>query len=117
MKKAEQNKNASRGKKSRKKLVAVCVTAAVILAVLFMPFVRDTYDDGGTVTYSALTYKIVKWKKLAGSDKGNGANVRYEKTSLFFFPENYKTLDELWETEKNGNPDFFGKITEGTATE
>ena len=82
-----------KNKKSKKKIIIICVTAAVILLVLFVPFVKDTYDDGGTVTYTSLTYKIVKWKKeIVFVDNKISC---YEKTSVYFIPDCYKSLDEL----------------------
>lgn len=51
------------------------------------------YKDGGTRTYTSLTYKIVKWNKIIN------ANEIYKKTSVFWFPSNLKSVDELWEIE------------------
>ena len=53
------------------------------------------YKDGGTKEYKALTYKIVVWNRLLGEDS------TYHKTSVFWFPNNFKSLDELWVLEYN----------------
>ena len=45
--------------------------AAILIAVtfgvaffLFFPWKIEHYEDGGTVTYSSLTYKICVWNSL-----------------------------------------------------
>ena len=61
----------------------------IILVILFFP-VRTSYFDGGTVTYNALTYKIIKWHKI-----DNYYHSGYkEGTEIHLFPNNFKTLDE-----------------------
>ena len=60
---------------------------------MFIPVPSGVYKDGGTRTYSALTYKIVKWNKLI--DEGN----KYQNTSVYWLPDNFKSLDKLWEIE------------------
>jgi hypothetical protein len=46
-------------------------------------------------------YKIVKWKTYNAEydESGNMKVSKYEKTSVFWFPSNTKSLDELWEIE------------------
>ncbi|MBQ7411465.1 MAG: hypothetical protein IJW10_00965 [Clostridia bacterium] len=78
-------------KKHKKlKIFFICL-AVFVLIVLFTPFIVLHYDDGGTTTYFALTYKIVDWKK----------DLDYpdveQRTRIYFFPDNLKDLDELWE--------------------
>ena len=69
----------------------------IILAFVFLFFpVRNTYKDGGTRCYSALTYKFVVWNRIQDADV-----PIYHKTSLFLFPNNLKSIDELWEIEIN----------------
>ena len=104
-----------KNKKSKKKIVVICVTVAVILAVLLVPFKKEIYDDGGTVTYASLTYKIVKWKKeIVFVDNKFGY---YEKTSVYFIPDCYKSLDELWKIEQENDPGISERLTEGTSAE
>ncbi len=62
--------------------------AILILIILLVP-IKSTYLDGGTVTYSSLIYKIIKWKKLDffyedGYKRG---------TEIHLFPTNFKSLD------------------------
>ena len=75
-----------------KKKFWIPIAAAVLLAVLFVPIPSKTHEDGGTREYRALTYKIVEWNK-------NQDGVSYDKTRLYLFPRNFKSLDELWEGE------------------
>ena len=72
----------------------------VILLVLFLPIPnpKGRVEDGGTREYCALTYKIVVWNKIiADSEKGNST---YHKTSVFWIPDNFKSIDELWKIER-----------------
>ena len=75
----------------------------VVLLVLFLPVPnpKGRVRDGGTREYCALTYKIVVWNKfIAGSDEGA---YTYHKTSVFWIPDNFKSIDELWKIERGIN--------------
>ena len=71
-------------------------TYIIILVILilagFIPIPGTTYRDGGTKEYNALTYKIVVWNRLR--DWGT-----YHKTSVYWIPNNFRSIDELWEKE------------------
>lgn len=98
----------------KKKVIAIA-SAVAILLVLFLPIPRGTCQDGGTRVYSALTYKIVVWNRLvseAGQDGRLAAVSRYHKTSVFLFPDNFKSIDELWKIETADS----GKINGGPGT-
>ncbi len=79
-------------KKKRSKKIWIPLVVLVVLAVLFVPVPAGVMDDGGTRAYSALTYKVVKWRRLVGIG-------RYENTSVYLFPNNFKSMDTLWELE------------------
>ena len=81
-----------------KKKVISLICVAILLIVLFVPFGRNVYDDGGSVKITALTYSVVKWKKLAHymNEDGSYSGGFYEKTSIYLFPDNFKDLDDLW---------------------
>lgn len=90
----------------KKRILIAIVVAIVTLAVLFVPKPGNIYKDGGSREYSALTYKIVKWNRL--SEDGN-----YSNTRVYFFPENLKSIDELWQQEAQKIPLWFnGTILE-----
>lgn len=78
----------------KKKIWLPIIAAAVLLAVLFVPIPSGTYKDGGTREYAALTYKIVDWNKLTSDGK-------YDKTKIYFFPNNFKSINELWTYEED----------------
>ena len=89
-----------------KKKIIVIVSVVLLLLILFLPIPRGTYKDGGTKDYLALTYRIVVWNRLTyapGGDASEGATGAYHKTSVFWFPNNFKSIDELWNMECGGN--------------
>ena len=64
----------------KKKLIIVFVVIAVVL--LLIP-VRKVYEDGGTQTYTSLTYKVIVWKQIDGKSG----------TEFYIFPNNFHQLD------------------------
>ena len=77
-----------------KKKIWIFVLAAVLLAVaLFTPIPKSALKDGGTREYAALTYKIVQWKRLS-------ADGMHEATRVYWFPNNLKSIDQLWKQEE-----------------
>lgn len=87
----------------KKKIIVILIIVG-ILAVLFTPIPSGVYKDGGTRVYSALTYKIVDWNKLTGE------NTCYSKTHVYIFPENFKSIDDLWLDEER-NVEYAFKAT------
>lgn len=94
----------------------IIIIAAIVLALLimFLPIPRGTYRDGGTKDYSALAYRIVVWNRLNGQINEEGSD-KYHKTSVFWFPENFKSIDELWEIERSRNGYFTISYEYGSA--
>ena len=77
-----------------KKKVWIWILAGILLlAILFVPIPTGVVKDGGTRTYTALTYKIVDWNRITGE-------AVYDETKIYLFPNNFKSLDALWEQEK-----------------
>ena len=76
-----------------KKIIITALALVLLLAVLFMPIPKSPYEDGGTREYSALTYKIVDWNRLT-------ADGVYEATKVYWFPNNFKSIDDLWTYEE-----------------
>ncbi|MBO5090420.1 MAG: hypothetical protein J6C27_05870 [Clostridia bacterium] len=81
-----------------KKRISIILIIVGVLAILFIPIPTGVYKDGGTRVYAALTYKIVDWNRITGES-------RYSKTCVYFFPNNFKSIDSLWEME-NVDPSF-----------
>ena len=75
-----------------KKKIWIVVLVVVLLSVLAVPIPMGALEDGGTREYAALTYKIVDWNRTY--DDGV-----YDVTKLYFFPQNFRTVDELWVEE------------------
>ena len=77
----------------KKKLWLWILAAILVLALLFTPIPSGVYEDGGSREYTALTYKIVDWNRLTTDGK-------YEATKLYWFPNNFKSIDDLWAYEE-----------------
>lgn len=86
-----------------KKRIVISVMIIVALAlILFLPIPKDSYDDGGTREYSALTYKIVVWNRnyIFEEEAGQLKSDTYKNTVVYWYPDNQKSIDELWRMEK-----------------
>lgn len=86
----------------KKKIIIPIIIIAALALILFLPIPRGSYDDGGTREYDALTYKLVIWNKIVDTVDENGEPMphsTYRKTSIFWYPNNKKTIDELWKME------------------
>ena len=77
-----------------KKKLWIPIGMVVFLAILVIPIPTGPYRDGGTREYTALTYKIVDWNRLTGDST-------YDKTKVYFFPYNFKSIDSLWYYEED----------------
>lgn len=83
----------------KKKIIFVLVIIVVIAAVLFVPIPAGAMKDGGSRVYSALTYKIIKWNRILSEHEF------YKKTRVYWFPNNLKSVDELWKSENVNKTD------------
>lgn len=54
----------------------------IILVILLFP-ISQIYKDGGTRTYTSLTYKIIVWNRLDGK----------RGVEIHFFPYNFQPLE------------------------
>lgn len=77
----------------KKKAILSILAIFLLTAVLFTPIPTGVYKDGETRTYTALTYKIVDWNRLS-------ADSLYEATKVYWFPNNFKSIDDLWAYEE-----------------
>ena len=78
----------------KKKVILIILAIVIFLAVLFLPIPKGPYNDGGTREYAALTYKIVDWNRRTETST-------YDKTKVYFFPENFKSIGDLWDEEED----------------
>lgn len=83
----------------KKKAVAVVIALAAVLFVAFVPYSWVTNKDGGTREVSSFALKYVNWNKTELSSD----NSDYSKKQVYFFPDSLKSIDELWEKEKEAN--------------
>lgn len=70
--------------------------AAVLFALLFIPFPAGTMNDGGSRDYRAAFYRVVHWKRIMPETTETKTDI-YENTCVYWFPDNWKSIDELWE--------------------
>lgn len=62
--------------------IILIVVTLLISWFLFFPWKKDVYEDGGTIVYSSLTYKIYIWNKIGGKNT----------VEVYYFPDNYKQI-------------------------
>jgi len=90
---------------TKKKTIIISIVALLavvfVLAVLFVP-TYGMYRDGGTREYTAVIYKVVKWRHLYSyvDENGEVGYGTYIKEVVYWLPDSRKSLDELWEIEK-----------------
>ncbi len=58
-----------------------------ILIALFFP-TQEIYKDGGTKTYTSMTYKVIHWNQLEKEDGSHKTG-----TEFFFFPNNFHPME------------------------
>ena len=77
----------------KRKIWIWIIASVLLLAALFTPVPTGMARDGGTRTYSALTYKIIDWNRLT-------TDGIYEATKVYWVPNNFKSIDDLWAYEE-----------------
>ena len=81
-------------KKIRLRTIIILILVALFL---FFPVSSGPMNDGGSVAYCAMTYSVIKWHCNMLDENGNP--YIYEKTRVYFFPQNHRDIDDLWELE------------------
>lgn len=76
--------------KARRIIIIICIVA--ILGLIFIPIPQESFDDGGTREWTALTYKIVDWHRI--TDRGI-----FDKTRIYWGEDRLKSIETLWEYE------------------
>ena len=90
-----------------KKKIWIPIVIVALLAILVTPIPTGVCNDGGTREYTALTYKVVDWNRL--TDDGS----TYSATKVYFFPNNFRSIDNLWyKEEPNVEHSFVATILE-----
>ena len=96
----------------KKNVIISAIVIITLALVLFLPIPQGTCGDGGTRVYSALTYKIVVWNKISKNTYvpvGSPSSQIFSKTSVFWYPNNKNSIDDLWIMENYGS---YGPISE-----
>jgi len=89
-----------------KKKIWIPVVIFILLAILVIPIPTGVYKDGGTREYTALTYKIVDWNRIT-------VDSVYDRTHIYFFPDNFKSIDALWDyDEEEAESSFIATVLE-----
>ena len=73
----------------------ILVISILLVLIFIIPIPIGQAKDGGTKRYVALTYQIVDWNHFYGDNKV------FDETKVYFFPDNFCSLDELIEREIN----------------
>ena len=82
----------------KKRRILIIAAVVLLLLVLFVPYRRDTLDDGGSEVYSAVMYKYIRWRGLDLDENGGGSGETVTfRTSIYWFPDNRKPIHELRE--------------------
>ena len=99
----------------KKKWMIAGLALIALALVLFLPIPQGVCEDGGTRVYAALTYKIVVWNKIMDEVDENREPVHhfYRRTTVFWYPDNQKKIDALWELEKAKNRQITNATTDG----
>ncbi len=90
---------------NRKQRKNVLKTVLIIMLVLIIPIPSAQYKDGGTRTFDALSYRIVKWRRIVPSELSayehpHIQNGELHMTSVYLFPLNFiRPLDDLFDKE------------------
>ena len=77
-----------------KKKKWIIIPIVILLLVLVIPFSAKSYWDGGTIEFTALTYKIVRWNRMHDSCQP------YNKLKIYPFPMNRLSIGDLFEIER-----------------
>ena len=84
-----------------KKKIWIVILVVILFLVVPIP---NQYKDGGTKDYRALIYRVIKWDRLLDLehldlDYPEFKDGCFHKTSIYWFPENFKNLDQLYNEE------------------
>ena len=92
------------------------IIATLIIILILLVQIKNTYKDGGTTTYTSLTYKIVNWKVIEQpesddiiifnnesdditiSNNENETISYFQTTQIYLFPFNFMSMN--WYRER-----------------
>lgn len=89
----------------KKHLKLILIILLILLLIWPYPFParQITYRDGGTKEYFSLTYRIIWWNVsvLDEEQLSPGQAAINHSVKVYFFPNNFKSIDTLWEEAGN----------------
>ncbi len=87
-----------------KNIITLSIVILSVLAILFIPYETIRFADGGTVMTRALAYTVVDWNRGKNADSLvliDQKDLQYaeeeQTTCVYFFPDNFKSYQELWD--------------------
>ncbi len=69
----------------KRKNIRLLIILGIVVILLFP--IRNVYKDGGTTTYTSLTYKIIKWNSMIPVDEIKTG------IEIYLFPNNFHDLE------------------------
>ncbi len=94
----------------KKKGWLIALGILLLVAVLVIPIPSGLLDNGGTTWYTSLTYKLVNWRRFT-------VDGDFNKTAVYLFPDNFKSIEALWEKEaENIQWRFTAKVIQADDT-
>ena len=93
----------------------IWIVILVVILFLVVPIPAGPFKDGGTKEYKAIAYRIVKWNKhlnieYMDLDFPEFQHGCFHKTSIYWFPKNFKGQRELYDSEIKAILDREGYI-------
>jgi len=89
--------------KKLKKAIIIVASVIVGILVLVVP-ITTTYNDGGTVIKSALTYKKIKWNVMHAYN-----NTYTTGEEIYYFPNNFKSYEDYYKPEETVRINYESK--------
>lgn len=80
------------------KKIRFIIITILIIVLLFPKY--EIYEDGGTKTYTSLTYKLILWNEIEGK----------QGMEIYFFPQNFYNLSYYSNKELRLSKNGFSTI-------
>lgn len=78
------------------RIIGICLTMAICLAILFVPQPMGSYNDGGSQQYESVLYQIIDWNRTKEFD-GTPFYEENQQARVYFFPFNCYEYEAKWE--------------------
>ena len=78
------------------RIIGICLTVAICLAILFVPQPMGIYNDGGSQQYESVLYQVIDWNRTQEFD-GTPFYEENQKMRIYFFPFSCYEYEAKWE--------------------